>query len=619
MKSKYAPGSLIIICMLTFFSVVNFTSIAAQQLDVDTTKSLIIWDDYELTGTQRKLTPRGWFRWWYVPVVVVPPGAYLLISGEDKEPPVLPPVINCLPDQTLFWGQELPLADPAAIVVINNCPQPGLTIEHAGDSSNGSSGCVGDPLIIQRTYTVTDACGNSVSCTQDFTFLTDSEAPSLSCPADVVLECTEDISPANTGNAIATDNCTPQPEIVIDFSDDTSGLNGCNGTGTIARTWSATDNCGNSATCVQTITVEDTTAPVFTDVPADIAVDCANIPPPYEVVVVDNCTPNSTVTLEELVDSGCPYTITRTWTVIDECGNASVHTQAITVEDNTAPVISCPIDVFVICGQSTDPAVTGMPLATDDCAIVNIEYTDDLSNQSGCSGFIIRTFTVIDECGNSASCEQVIDIIEIPGLKNNDLVGQWMVDLNPNRFLPDEWDGLQDQSVEDLAALIEHPPAESSIDFHYFPNQYGGATGSWFRSSNVSLRFGIGQLSGNAFADLVDGVSAPIQLASRFHVWKAFGGLRHYFSAGSVRLFSGVDLCWGELAVENRRFILNDQHIALPGTVFHEYLDVNLKAGLLVPIGPRWAVEMEMSPVIRTGRGFAKSYNYLLDLRYRFW
>src|SRR5438093_3023402 len=77
-----------------------------------------------------------------------------------------------------------------------------------------------------------------------------------SCPASVALNCPADTRTNVTGVATATDTCS---SVSIGYSDVTNS--GCGGTYTIMRTWKATDACTNSASCVQTITVQDTNAP----------------------------------------------------------------------------------------------------------------------------------------------------------------------------------------------------------------------------------------------------------------------------------------------------------------------------------------------------------------------
>lgn len=73
------------------------------------------------------------------------------------------------------------------------------------------------------------------------------------------------------GFPLANDNCDPLT--TISYSDDTSALTGCNGTGTIIRTWTVTDASGNSFSQDQTITVVDTTPPAIT-CPADVTIEC---------------------------------------------------------------------------------------------------------------------------------------------------------------------------------------------------------------------------------------------------------------------------------------------------------------------------------------------------------
>src|SRR2546427_10314603 len=98
--------------------------------------------------------------------------------------------------------------------------------------------------------------------------------PSITCPASVTLDCPADTRTNVTGVATATDTCS---SLSISYSDVTNS--GCGGTYTILRTWTATDACTNSASCVQTITVQDTNAPNIT-CPANLTVQCPKDAPP---------------------------------------------------------------------------------------------------------------------------------------------------------------------------------------------------------------------------------------------------------------------------------------------------------------------------------------------------
>jgi hypothetical protein len=451
-----------------FFLLLFPPGASAQAAVPDSSKTLINWADYELTGTHCKLPPSGWFRWWYIPGLAVPAGTVVLLRNKEEAPPVSPPLITCLPDQILSWGEGLPVPNPSAISVTNYCPDGNATITHSGDRNNGGGSCADNPLIVERTYTVTDACGNTVSCVQTFTYRSDEEAPTLTCPPDVTINCSDEADPAQTGIATATDNYTPATEINIRYDDDPSGLTGCNGTGILSRTWFASDDCRNTAICTQRITVEDTSTPAFTDTPPDQTVDCGAIPPPYEVQASDDCQPDTPpeLTLEETTGSGCPYTITRTWTATDACGNTNSFTQTITVTDTTAPELACPIDTYVLCGESTEPAATGLPLITDDCSDYTLTYSDDLSNLTACSGFIVRTFEVVDECGNSSSCNQTIYIVDtgcdfMPAITVNEsdcgaANGQINVDLGPGFLF--NWSNGTNGSV-----LLDVPPGTYTL------------------------------------------------------------------------------------------------------------------------------------------------------------
>jgi hypothetical protein len=125
----------------------------------------------------------------------------------------------------------------------------------------------------------------------------------------------------------------------------------------------------------------------------------------------DNCGDSGSVGGVDgvLVGNECGGTITRTWNIFDACENpAETRTQIITINDTTPPDITCPADAIVEFGASTE---AGTAEATDNCGDVKVSSSDE-TNSVGCQSVIIRTWTATDDCGNSASCEQHILIID---------------------------------------------------------------------------------------------------------------------------------------------------------------------------------------------------------------
>src|SRR5262249_18741103 len=150
-------------------------------------------------------------------------------------------------------------------------------------------------------------------------------------------------------NVKAVDNCDSNPQ--LSFSE-TKVAGNCAGSYSLKRTWTATDNCGNTASATQTVTVRDTTNPNLVGVPDNTTVACDTIPGALTVTATDNCDVNPTVKLTETRTSGAcvnkvKTVITRTWTATDACGNSSSASQTITVMDTTAPVITCSGDIAV--------------------------------------------------------------------------------------------------------------------------------------------------------------------------------------------------------------------------------------------------------------------------------
>jgi len=123
---------------------------------------------------------------------------------------------------------------------------------------------------------------------------------------------------------------------------------------TPASTFCGTDQftyevCNGNQTCCQTATVvidlSDATAPALSNIPADITIHCdEEIPVPPLVNAIENCQ-SVTLGLVETSTQGADtcsvyqYTLTRTWTAVDYCGNNISNQQQIHIRDNTAPDI----------------------------------------------------------------------------------------------------------------------------------------------------------------------------------------------------------------------------------------------------------------------------------------
>ena len=120
------------------------------------------------------------------------------------------------------------------------------------------------PEVITRVYEIADNCGNTTTCSQTIT-ITDAIAPSLSCPGGLTATCDISEQPAyvdyaafTAGGGIASDNCgidASSFRLVSESSD------GASCPEVITRVYEIADNCGNTTTCSQTITITDAIAP----------------------------------------------------------------------------------------------------------------------------------------------------------------------------------------------------------------------------------------------------------------------------------------------------------------------------------------------------------------------
>ncbi|GIV33138.1 MAG: hypothetical protein KatS3mg031_0673 [Chitinophagales bacterium] len=216
-----------------------------------------------------------------------------------------------------------------------------------------------------------DSC---VATCRDTVYIVDSLPPVFTfIPADIEASCFDE---PEFGMPQVTDNCDPQVMITTQ-TDTVSGA--CTNAYTITRTWIATDACGNSSSATQAITVTDDTPPVITGIGPDKSITCEEAVEFDQATAQDGCGGQVQLAyMDDTLAGQCPnsYTITRTWTATDACGNSATASQSVTVIDTLPPVVSCPPDLTLTCGASTDPSHTGMASCVDCTPGIQPTYHD---------------------------------------------------------------------------------------------------------------------------------------------------------------------------------------------------------------------------------------------------
>ena len=115
----------------------------------------------------------------------------------------------------------------------------------------------------------------------------------------------------------------------------------CSGNYSITRTWTATDGCGKTSMTSQTITVQDISSPVIAPLPKESTIDCPLSPVFAQATANDACGSVNLSFKDVTTVGNSPnaYTITRTWTAADACGNSAAASQIIRVRDMDQPYI----------------------------------------------------------------------------------------------------------------------------------------------------------------------------------------------------------------------------------------------------------------------------------------
>ena len=151
----------------------------------------------------------------------------------------------------------------------STCPNGGASITQSGPA-NGSSFPLGTTTI---SYTATDDCGNTQSCSFDITVENSPSSIDLVCPEDIIINIPEGSGGAlvEWEDAQATTNCPGGSLSINQVGGATSGSTYLVGAHQI--TYQATNDCGDIETCSFTIEVTESSGTLELECPSDIVVD----------------------------------------------------------------------------------------------------------------------------------------------------------------------------------------------------------------------------------------------------------------------------------------------------------------------------------------------------------
>jgi hypothetical protein len=316
-----------------------------------------------------------------------------------------PPTIICVGPKTIEIGGTWDFDAPTASDIGDGT---NVTITIVSTLTNN---LCGNTFSTVRTWRATDGCSNSVTCSQTVT-IADTEPPTINCadPKTVEFGNAWDFDAPTASDIGDGTNVT-----ITVFETVTNSLVG--NLFSAKRTWKATDGCSNSASCSQTVTLLDTTAPQIT-CPTNITVACQD-PTGVTVQFTGSASDIADPTVQTICTpasgSVFPLGVNNVKCVAtDLSGNQSQCSFTVTVVDLEPPTISCPGNIIV----SEDPPGSGQAVvtypsatATDKCDLQpSISYSPAPGSPLPVGDNNILC-TARDASGNSNTCSFVIRVV----------------------------------------------------------------------------------------------------------------------------------------------------------------------------------------------------------------
>jgi hypothetical protein len=297
---------------------------------------------------------------------------------------------------------------------------------------------------------------------------------------------------------------------------------GCNTTFTIRIVLTSTSGLIKDS-CEKTVTVIDETKPVLSGCPSNVTVDFCNIPAPANVTATDNCPSTGTQVLVEFFETrtngsnGCSNVITRKWRATDACGNKDSCMQTITIQDQDDPLITCPPAVTIKCADDrNDFTKTGYPFTSDNCGIASVTKSDNPASPA-CGTTFVRTWTVTDNAGRTASCTQNITILAAPAARlatenitSTSTSSETTATITTNKF-------PVTKSKLDKTVVV---PTSTGLQVNAYPNPFSRMVNFSFVSSKsgralLEVYNALGQKVGVAFEGWLD---AGVQKTVRYTI-----------------------------------------------------------------------------------------------------
>jgi len=307
----------------------------------------------------------------------------------------------------------------------------------------------GNSLTIIRKWVLVDWCTSEIKYHDQLIKVMDNKAPKIICPPNLTFNTNPYNCNANIELPLpyTEDECSNPVNSTVNWKFGPGLIHNNIPLGTYPVVYTATDACGNSATCSSTIIVQDEI------VPTAICITQTTIALPtngeawvpaisFDAGSFDNCCLqkyeakrnddpasifSSTVKFY-CIDSGKDF-VPISLKITDCHGLSNTCDVLVKIQDKYKPSISCPSSLAIDCQTNrSDLNQFGKPTVSDNCGYtISYNVKENISN---CGvGNIVRSWVVSDLSGQSESCSQTITIINSNYWNKNNTDITWPQDF----------------------------------------------------------------------------------------------------------------------------------------------------------------------------------------------